>query len=195
MLNPLPQGEYGMGPWQWNEAQLFLLIVAWSLVLLASGFTWMLMRSPWGRVLRSIKDNEIASQALGKPVFLYKMQSLVLGGLVGSLAGIVLALNQQDVNPETYAATFTFFAFTALILGGMGRTRGPVLGALMFWGILAFTDGVMASLAAGPLAQWLSAQQFGSVRFILVGIGLMALVRYLPDGVFGRARAAQRDGR
>ena len=75
----------------------------------------------------------IAPTSLGKSVFRYKMQSLVLGGLIGSIAGVVLALNQQDVNPETYLSTLTFFAFTALILGGMGRTVGPVVGAFIFW--------------------------------------------------------------
>ncbi len=127
------------------------------------------MRSPWGRVVKSIRENETAAISLGKPVFLYKMQSLIVGGLVGSLAGVVLALSQQDVNPETFMPIFTFFAYTALILGGVGRIWGPVVGAFIFWAILAATDSVMAQLSSGILVSSLSGQVTASVRFVLVG--------------------------
>jgi branched-chain amino acid transport system permease protein len=184
--NPIPPGHYGFGPWQWNEAHAFLLLVAWSLVALICALTWMLMRSPWGRVVKSIRENETAAISLGKPVFLYKMQSLIVGGLVGSLAGVVLALSQQDVNPETFMPIFTFFAYTALILGGVGRIWGPVVGAFVFWAILAATDSVMAQLSSGILVSSLSGQVTASVRFVLVGVGLMCLVTFRPQGLFWR---------
>lgn len=192
-LNPIPAGTYTLGPLHWNEAQLFLCLVAWGLVAAAILFTRMLVASPWGRVIRAIRDNEAGPTSLGKPVFRYKMQSLVLGGLIGALAGVVLALSHQDVNPDTYLPTLTFFAYTGLVLGGIGKAAGPALGVAIFWMIVAATDGLLAG-ASGTLT-WLGPQQVSAARFVLLGAGLMLLVMYRPDGLFafggkGRRRVA-----
>ena len=63
---------------------------------------YLLMRSPWGRVSRSIREDEDAVRALGKNVYAYKMQSLVLGGVIGALGGMLLALGRQSVQPDSY---------------------------------------------------------------------------------------------
>ncbi len=181
-LNPIPAGDYVLGPLHWNEAQLFLCIVAWALVIVTVLFVAMLVASPWGRVVRAIRDNEAGPSSLGKPVFRYKMQSLVLGGLIGALAGVILALSHQDVNPETYMPTLTFFAYTGLVLGGIGKAWGPVFGAAAFWMIVAATDGLLAN-ASGSVS-WLGPQQVSATRFVLLGAVLMLLVIYRPDGVF-----------
>ena len=86
------------------------------------------MRSPWGRVLRGIREDEDAVRSLGKNVVGYKMQSLVLGGIFGAFAGFVFALANSSVQPDNYGTQFTFLAFTAMILGGAGRVLAPVLG-------------------------------------------------------------------
>ena len=187
-LNPIPAGSYTLGPLHWNEAQLFLALVAWTLVVAAILFTRMLVASPWGRVIRAIRDNEAGPTSLGKSVFAYKMQSLAVGGLMGGLAGMLLALSHQDVNPETYLPTLTFFAYTGLVLGGMGRAWAPLLGVALFWMIIAATDGALA--AAGNSISWLGAQQVGAARFVLLGAGLMLLVMYRPDGLFRRKEAS-----
>jgi neutral amino acid transport system permease protein len=183
-LNPIPPGAYALGPLHWNEAQLFLCLVAWATVVAAVLFVRMLVASPWGRVIRAIRDNEPGPTSLGKPVFRYKMQSLLLGGLIGALAGVLLALSHQDVNPETYLPTLTFFAYTGLVLGGMGKSWGPVFGVAIFWMIVAATDGLLAG-ASGALS-WLGPQQVSAARFVLLGAGLMLLVMYRPDGLFGK---------
>ncbi|MFO1267520.1 MAG: branched-chain amino acid ABC transporter permease [Rubrivivax sp.] len=185
-LNPIARGDYTLGPLHWNEAQLFLCLIAWAAVVAAVLFTRMLVRSPWGRVIRAIRDNEHGPASLGKPVFRYKMQSLVLGGLIGALAGVVLALSHQDVNPETYLPTLTFFAYTGLVLGGIGKPWGPVIGVALFWMIVAATDGVLAA-ASGTL-HGLGAQQISAARFVLLGVALMLLVMFRPDGLFDTRR-------
>jgi branched-chain amino acid transport system permease protein len=86
------------------------------------------MRSPWGRVLKAIREDEDAVRSLGKNVVGYKMQSLVLGGLFGALAGFVFALANSSVQPDNYSTLLTFFAYTALILGGTARIFGPIVG-------------------------------------------------------------------
>ncbi len=68
------------------------IIVGWSVVALAVLFTWLLMRSPWGRVIKGIREDEDAVRALGKNVYSYKMQSLIIGGVFGTLAGMIFIM-------------------------------------------------------------------------------------------------------
>jgi len=184
-LNPLPFGRYGVGPWQFTADQFFVLVLGWGLVAIGCLIVWLLIGSPWGRTIRAIRGNEEAPQSLGKPVFLFKMQSLIIGGLFGTLAGILLAVHQRTVDPEGYLPTVTFFVYTALILGGAARIAGPVVGAVVFWLVLAITDSTIGRLSGGVLTGVLSPQELGTVRFILVGIVLMWLVVYHPRGLFG----------
>ena len=79
------------------------------------------MRSPWGRVLKAIREDEDAARALGKNVYSYKMQSLVLGGVFGALGGMIYALGTGSAQPDQYQNANTFLAYAALILGGAAR--------------------------------------------------------------------------
>src|SRR3954449_6662522 len=69
---------------RWSGGELWVALIGWILVVLASLLTWLLVRSPWGRVVKSIREDEDAVRALGKNVYAYKMQSLVLGGVIGA---------------------------------------------------------------------------------------------------------------
>src|SRR5680860_30203 len=80
-LNPIPPGSYGFGPFEYNAYDWWLRIVAWTIVIIAALLVWQIMRSPWGRVLKGIREDEDAVRALGKNVYFYKMQSLILGGV------------------------------------------------------------------------------------------------------------------
>ena len=91
-LNPFPNGTYGFGPWTYSERGTWILVVGWTLVLLCCLLTWGLMRSPWGRVLKGIREDEDAVRALGKNAYAYKMQALVIGGLIGALVILILIL-------------------------------------------------------------------------------------------------------
>ena len=102
------------------------------------------MRSPWGRVLKSIREDEDAARSLGKNVFSYKMQSLVVGGIIGALGGTVIAVGNRAAQPGNYSTTLTFFAYTILILGGVARVKGPIIGAMIFWFTITFVDNILA---------------------------------------------------
>ena len=91
---------------------------------LAVLLVWQLMRSPWGRVIKGIREDEDAVRALGKNVFFYKMQALIIGGVFGALGGIVFVLPRAVV-PANYATTLTFFIWTILLLGGAATVFGP----------------------------------------------------------------------
>lgn len=182
---------------EFSGADIWELAVGWSLVLLSVLLVWKLVNSPWGRVLRSIREDEDAATALGKNVFRFKMQSLILGGSFGTLAGIFYAIQQNSVQPDNYATQQTFFALTAAILGGLARVWGPVVGAMLFWVILSFTENVLIELIENDIMpDWLMTRsQVGPVRFMLVGLTLMLLMIYRPQGIFGDKREIAIDAR
>jgi branched-chain amino acid transport system permease protein len=185
-LNPIPPGRYGFGTFNFGHRQLWEMAVGWLLVALILLLLSVLLRSPWGRVLKAIREDEDAARSLGKNVFAYKIQSLVLGGVIGALAGMLLAIETQAVNPDTFISILTFFAYTVLILGGPGRILAPVVGAVIFWFLLQFTDGLLrGALKAGWLGSVLEANEVAAVRFALVGLGLMLLMILRPQGILG----------
>jgi neutral amino acid transport system permease protein len=186
-LNPFPPGRYGLASVQFGERQFWLLVVAWSLVALGCLLVFLLMRSPWGRLLRAIREDEDVVRSLGKNVYAYKLQSLAFGGVLGSVAGFVLAIGTQSVQPDTYSSPITFFAYTVLILGGVARVLGPVAGSMVFWALLALTDNVLREAVEARLIsnEIMDGTQVAQVRFMLVGLGLILLMVFRPQGLFG----------
>jgi neutral amino acid transport system permease protein len=196
-LNPLSAGTYGVGPLRFNERVSWVLIVGWVLVAISCLLVYLLMNSPWGRVLKAIREDEDAVRSLGKNVFSYKMQALVLGGVLGCLGGFIFALGRAAVQPDLYGTEFTFFAYTVLILGGAARVFGPVVGAVIFWCLLSLTDNVLSqAVREGVISSSIiNTNQVGQVRFMLVGLGLMLLLIYRPQGIFGDKREIALDAR
>lgn len=196
-LNPLSEGRYGFGPWEYSHSRAWLLIVGWSLVVLGSLLVFSLMRSPWGRVLKAIREDEDAVRSLGKNVVSYKMQSLILGGLFGALAGFVFSLANSSIQPDNYSTLLTFFAYTALILGGTARIVGPVLGAIVFIGLFVFLENFLVqAIRAGYIPEAImDSNQVGVVRAILVGAALMLLMIFRPQGLIGDKKELQLDAR
>ena len=186
-VNPIPDGRYGWGRLSWDEHQVWTMLAGWSLVALCVLVTWLLMRSPWGRVLRAIREDEDAARSLGKDVFAFKLQSLVVGAVAGALAGLVLAIDADFTDPSIYQTVFTFFMYVALILGGRAKVLGPVVGAMAFWFLVQALDTLLRqavqpdSWAAGFLDQ----SDLGPIRLALVGLGLMLLVIFRPAGLLG----------
>ncbi|MBA3303108.1 MAG: branched-chain amino acid ABC transporter permease [Actinomycetota bacterium] len=189
-LNPFSPGEYGVWVIKYNERLTWVLVVGWSLVALCSLLVLLLMRSPWGRVLKAIREDEEAVRSLGKNVYWYKMQSLILGGVFGALGGLVFAVVNQSVQPDNYSTAFTFFAYTALLLGGAARVAGPVLGAMIFWFLLQLTDVALREAISADYipSTILEGPDVGQVRLVLVGLGLMLLMIFRPQGFFGDKR-------
>lgn len=176
---------------------LWVVITGWLLVAAVLGVMWLLVNSPWGRVLKAIREDEEAVRSVGKNVYIYKMQSLVLGGIIGSLGGAVYALSRQSVQPDNYGTALTFFAYTVLILGGAARVFAPVVGAIIFWFLLVFIEQTLRQAVAEDLIpDWLiGANQVGQVRFMLVGLGLMLLMIFRPQGIFGDRKELALDAR
>lgn len=185
--NPIPEGEYGFGPWVYNETQWWVRIFGILLVAIVALIVFLLMRSPWGRVIKGIREDEDAVRALGKNVFAYKMQSLVLGGVFGALGGVVFALPSAVV-PSAYVTSLTFFVWTILLLGGAATVFGPIVGSIIFWVLMAFLSNVLPALVTVGALPFISGTQAGVLRFILVGVALMLIVIFRPQGIFGNKK-------
>jgi len=194
-LNPLPPGSFGVGPLTYPRNTLFVLLVTWTIALLATLLLIGLMGSPWGRVIKSIREDEDAARALGKNVFSYKMQSLVIGGVIGAMGGVMFAIAGSTVNADTYQPQVTFFAYTILILGGAASRFGPLLGAVVFWFLFSgINTGLRQAASQGLLPDFLSASgSTGAIALSTVGLALMLLMIFRPQGVLGNKREMMLD--
>ncbi|MGY6502026.1 MAG: branched-chain amino acid ABC transporter permease [Acidimicrobiales bacterium] len=187
-LNPFSPGRYGIGDLTFTHRSLWVMVVGWSLAVLCSLLVWALMRAPWGRVLKAIREDEDAARALGKNVFLFKIQSLCIGGAIGALAGILLAFEAQAVVPDRYVPQTTFFIWAVMILGGAASIGGAIVGAIVLWFVISFAEGLLRwGTNTGVIPDWLlTSQQVASFRWILIGLMLMALMIWRPQGIFGK---------
>ncbi|MBW4560162.1 MAG: branched-chain amino acid ABC transporter permease [Mojavia pulchra JT2-VF2] len=160
------------------KAGLMLL----SLLVLAFVF-WrleILVRSPWGRVLKAIREDEEIPKALGKNVFWYKLQSLMLGGAIAGIAGGFFAWQLSAVYPDNFQPQLTFDAWIMVILGGSGNNIGTILGAVIFFAYDAITREVLPRII--PLDE----ARLGAFRIMVIGLILMVLMIWRPQGILGK---------
>ena len=173
------------------------MIIGWTLVILMTLLIWALIQSPWGRVLKAIREDEDAARALGKNVYAYKLQSLALGGVIGALAGIVDTLDTGFVQSEQFRPQTTFFIWTVLILGGAASKWGPALGAMAFWFVLIFVEELLRQLVDN---NWIpdaiiDSSNVAAVRLVLMGVMLIALMIWRPQGLLGKKEEVLIDAR
>ncbi len=197
----IEQGNtYGFWVFEYTGRQFWTLIVGWILVAIFGFVVYQLMRSPWGRVLKAIREDEDAVRSLGKNVYSYKMQSLLFGGVLGAFAGMMLALDRGNVQPDNYSRDLTFYVLTALVLGGLAKVSGSIVGPMIYWGMYVFIEGVLRGITRdGPLQigdfTIIQSTQVGQVQLMLVGVGLIALMTFRPQGLFGNKEEMAFDDR
>src|SRR5262245_2208596 len=186
-VNPIADGRYGWGDFVFTSRALWVMLVGWGAAVVCTLLVRRLIHSPWGRVIRSIREDEDAVRSLGKNVFVYRLQSLAIGGVMGALGGITLLLIQESVTPDVYIPTITFFAFTIVILGGAGSTWGPILGSFVFWTFIELSNGMLReAIDAGWISESvLSPQEVAATRFVIMGLLLAALMVFRPQGLLG----------
>lgn len=191
--------EYGFWPLRFTGRELWTLIVGWLVVALFGFVVYKLMKSPWGRVLKAIREDEDAVKSLGKNVFSYKMQSLILGGAIGTVSGMIFALDRANVQPDNYSRDVTFYILTALVLGGVAKVSGSIIGPMIFWGLFTFMDNFLRQVAKDPIhignVTIMNSVQVGQFNYMLIGITLILLMVYRPQGVFGNRQEMAFDGR
>jgi branched-chain amino acid transport system permease protein len=190
-------GPVDLGIVEWSAYDAWVMTIGWLLVAFCCVVVWLLMRSPWGRVLKSIREDEDAVRSLGKNVYSFKMQALIIGGVIGGLAGVMTSLRSAAVGPSFFATDVTFFAYTALLIGGAARVMGPVLGSIIFWFLISFLGTFFAQATrSGLIPSWImDTQQASLMRFIITGLGLMLLMIFRPQGILGDRRELALDAR
>ena len=167
-----------------NANGWWLRLVAWSLVAVSTIIVALLVRSPWGRLLRGVREDEDAIRSLGKNVFAIKMQSLIIGGLFGAVGGIIFVL-QNSVQADGLGRQITFFAYTALLLGGAATIFGPVLGGIIFFASRVMIKEIADAYVPASLMSSTDAVRFS---FVVVGVILMLLIIFRPQGIMGDKR-------
>jgi len=136
-----------------------------------------LVHSPWGRVLKAIREEEDAAAMSGKNVFSYKLQALVLGAMIMGIGGALYAHFVRFISPNSFEPLYgTFIVWVMLILGGTGNNKGAILGAFTVWGIWTATDFVTGHLL-------LSATQAAALRIIVIGLLLEVVILIRPQGL------------
>lgn len=193
-LNPYA-GDVALGPVTFSRNDAWIITVGWIIVAIASFLVFLLMRSPWGRIIKGIREDEDAVRSLGKNVYWYKMQALILGGVIGCFGGFIAAIALQSVQPDYYGTELTFFAWAVMILGGAGRVLGPILGSVIFWFVLVFIDGLLVQLVVNGKIDFIRSDQVGQIRYWILGLSLMLLMIYRPQGILGDKKELSLDAR
>ena len=192
-----PRERYSIGPLNFLGNQMWVVIIGWIVVAMVVLLVWVLVNSPWGRVLKAIREDEDAARSLGKNAYSYKMQALILGGVIGAIAGMMRAIGTQSAQPDNFITDVTFLAWVALILGGAARVFGPVVGAMILWGVLTFTDTFLRQIVDQDIIPKaiMEGTQVGQVRFMLIGLSLALLAAFRPQGIFGNRNEMALDDR
>jgi branched-chain amino acid transport system permease protein len=169
--------DFVEGFWPDVDPLFPLLLVIWVTVGIAIVVLNYIQRTPWGRVLRAVREDEDAASALGKNTLLYKLQSLAISALLGALSGFFLALFLTTIQPDDYEPIVTFYAFGVLILGGLASYGGVAVGAILLWTLL---EGMR--FVELPISE----ERTAALRFALVGLILILLMAFRPQGLFGK---------
>jgi|SRR5690348_60964 branched-chain amino acid transport system permease protein len=169
-----------MGVGGYADVAILGVLVACNMA--AIGLMLHLVRSPYGRLIQAIRDDEIAVEAMGKDPRRLKVQVFMLGAGIAGLAGAFYAHFITYLSPDQFLPLVTFYVWIAMIIGGTGRTTGAVAGSLL---LLVFLEG---SRFARDFVPGVSEVQMASVRLALVGLALILFTLYRPQGMMGSRR-------
>jgi branched-chain amino acid transport system permease protein len=146
-----------------------------------------LSHSPWGRVLRAIREDEVAAQALGKRPVRFRLQAFTVGGAIMGLAGAAQAHFIGFIAPDNYMPVLTFQVWAMLIVGGSGNNRGAIAGAILVWGLWALTAAAVSAFVP-PEEQARAA----ALQIVSIGVGLCLMLLLRPRGLFGEVNPLAR---
>lgn len=154
----------------------FLALIVGAIAVLLVLLT-VIIRSPFGRLVRAIRDDEDAVRVLGKEPLKYRLQVLLLGASIAGLAGAFQAQYIGYVAPDQFISYVTFIVWIAMIMGGTRSFRGAMVGAGL---IIVFLEGSRFLRDALPDV---SEVRLASVRLAIVGLALILMMIYRPDGL------------
>jgi branched-chain amino acid transport system permease protein len=176
-LPGIPRMFAAMGVGGYADVAILAVLVACNVA--AIGLMLHLVRSPYGRLIQAIRDDEVAVEAVGKDPRRLKVQVFMLGAGVAGLAGAFYAHFITYLSPDQFLPLVTFYVWIAMIIGGVGRIGGAVAGSLI---LLVFLEG---SRFARDWVPGVTEVQMASVRLALVGLGLILFTLHRPQGLMG----------
>ena len=146
-----------------------------------------LIRSPWGRVLKAVREDERAASSLGKNASDYRMQAFALGGALMGLSGAIHAHFIGFIAPDNYLSAVTFQIWAMLIVGGSGNNLGALVGAFIIWGLWS-----LSGLAIGSFFAAEDQARAAALRIVAIGVMLSATILFRPRGLFGERTTVSR---
>lgn len=191
-LEPLTGGSRGLvgipRPFESLGAQDFgyayLAIVLGVLVVVYAGLQ-ALLRSPWGRVQRALREDEVVCAALGKNVVRFRLTAFVMGAMLMGLSGALYAGFIGTTSPTEFLPILTFQIWAMLIVGGSGSNAGAIAGSFVIWGLWTLSGAAIVSVLP---PQWQA--QGGALQSIVVGLVLVLTLLLRPQGLLGPKRSS-----
>ncbi len=176
--------------WTARDLDTIYLVIVILILIVLYGAVERGIRSPWGRVLRAIREDETATDMAGKSVFGFKLQSLVLGAMIMGIAGGLYAHYMRAISPEVFVPLFgTFIIWAMLMVGGSGNNKGAIAGGFIVWAIWIGTTFLTDLL--GPLLGAISAElpaRAPYFRYLLLGLLLVLVILLRPQGLLGEEK-------
>ena len=163
---------------------IFLIVLLW--------LAQKALNSPWGRMMRAIRDNEVAAEAMGKDVTARHLQIFILGSAICGIAGAMMTTLDGQLTPGTYQPLrFTFLVWVMVILGGSGNNLGAVLGGFLVWWLwvqvepigLAVMDLITSGMAEGSFLKGHLQEAAAHMRLLTMGVILLVVLRFSPRGL------------
>jgi branched-chain amino acid transport system permease protein len=175
---PSPFSQLALGP----NSRIYLLVTLSVLVVVSIYLLSRLTRSRFGLALQSIRDNELAAEAIGKNVLSFKLKSLVIGSMMAGVAGSFYAMYVTYVVPDQFIPLVTFYAWVGIILGGSSHI-GAAIGTFLFVALQEATR-FMSDFGVD-----ISDAQMARIRILVIGLALIVLMRFRPQGVLPAKRS------
>ncbi len=170
-----------------NSYGFFFFGLCVVILILVYIFAQRLYRSPFGRALRSVREDEMVAQGLGKNVFVLRMKAFVIGAFIAGVGGALLVTYVDAFNPSAWTSGETFFLWAALLLGGSANNRGAMLGALLVPVLFSEATRFLPTFNTSP-------QLVDAIRYIAIGILLLLTIRFRPQGIIAEQRFRIRRG-
>ncbi|ESX18904.1 ABC transporter permease [Mesorhizobium sp. LSHC440B00] len=174
---PRPFGSLAETPLLFNLSNLAVVSAVTLMAYLALEH---LSRSPWGRVLKALREDGRAAISLGKSARFYRVQAFAVGGAIMALAGALQAHFTGFIAPDNYLPILTFQVWVMLIVGGSGSNAGAIAGSILVWAIWA-GSGTLTSVLFAPEQQARAA----SLQIVAIGVMLCVILLIRPNGLFG----------
>ncbi len=187
-------GTFALLDYRYKSGLMLLVLLA---VMLIYSSLEILISSPWGRIIKAIREDEQVARALGKNVFWYKLQAFMLGGAIAGIAGAFLAWQLTTVYPTNFEPIVTFNAWIIVILGGAGNNIGTLLGTIIFFAymeitrslpqLFQFLDLILGQFISDiSLADYFNDARLAALRIMIMGLILMMIMLWRPQGILGK---------